>query len=298
MIRVLLSLALLAGLVPASAQGQSSRRSAQELFERGVQAMNTARFAEARDLFRRSLALYPNAGTAFNLAVALDRTGDFVDSVDLFGALLEDAYGGLRGPQEREVRRLRREAQRHVAVVHLERPPIEGLEIRVDGELRDVESLRVNPGEHVILATAPRYETFEETLTLERGEERTLAIELIESQAPGLLIIESQEDSLISVDGVGEELGSLRAEVPPGLYHVRVRRDGNERRSDAEVAPGSTLRMRLDLEGRRRRPWLWVGLSVLAVGAITAFAVGVTRDRVDDPVQDDVYGVIRTLRAP
>lgn len=296
MTRVLL-LALLLTTLPRAAQAQDSRRAARALFQEGVVALNESRFARARDLFRRSLALFPNAGTAFNLAVAHARTGHFVEASDLYGALLDEAHGSLRAEQRREVARLRREADANVAHLALEVPDApDGLIVRVDGERVLVGPLRLDPGEHVVVASAPRFETLERTLVLEPGATRELALGLIPSRAEGVLMVESDPRTYIEVSGHGSDRGTLRLRLPPGIYVVQLRRGRRSRDVEAVLRPGGELRLRIDVEGRR--PGLWIGLAAAAAALAAGAAVVATRDQVGDPRSDEVYGVITTLRAP
>ena len=70
--------ALVVGALTATAAAQEpppDPAAARALFEEANGATAAGRFADARDLYRRSLALQANPATAFNRAVALTRTG-------------------------------------------------------------------------------------------------------------------------------------------------------------------------------------------------------------------------------
>ena len=298
MLATLAMLALLATWSP-TAQAQS-RDQARRLFDGGTSAMNEGRFAEARDLFRRSLSLFPNAGTAFNLAVALERTGELVEAVGVFDALREEAFGALQRAQLAEVERLRAEADQGVAVLTLTSPSaIEGMNVRIDGELHELGSVRLDPGTHVVLATAPRHEPHEQRLELSRGERRdiSLALELAREATVGTLIVQADDpDHGVEIVGVARDLGRLERELEPGSYEVVVRDGRRERRSHVEVVAGDRMHVRLGIE-RGSRPWLWVGLGALVLGAAAAAtAIAITREDVAPPIRDDVYGTIQTLR--
>ena len=84
-------------------------------------------------------------------------------------------------------------------------------------------------------------------------------------------------------------------ELEPGRYEVVVREGRRQRRSEVEVTAGQRMHVRLGVE-RGSRPWLWVGLGALVLGAAAAAtAIAITRDDVAPPVNDDVYGTIQTL---
>ncbi len=280
--------------------GAQSRDRARRLFDQGTAAMDQGRFAEARDLFRRSLSLFPNAGTAFNLAVALERTGELVEAVGVFDALREGAFGELARAQRGEVERLRNDADEGVAVLTLTMPEsVQGVEVRVDGEVRDLGPIRLDPGSHVVLATAPLREPFERRVDVTRGarEDLSIALELAREATVGTLIVQAEDpDHTVEIVGVDSAIGRLEAELEPGTYEVVVRGDRRTRRSQVEVVAGNRMQVRLGIE-RGSRPWLWVGLGALVLGAAAAAtAIAITRDDVAPPINDDVYGTIQTLR--
>lgn len=294
------ALCLVLLLATTSAHAQS-RDQARRLFDRGAAAMNDGRFGEARDLFRRSLSLFPNAGTAFNLAVALERTGELVEAVGVFDALREEAFGALQRAQLSEVERLRASADAGVGVLELTIPDaIDGLEVRVDGEVYDLGPIRLDPGTHVVLATAPRHEPHEQRIEMERGGRQalSLSLELAREATVGTLIVQADDpDDRVEIVGIDSGTGRLERELEPGRYEVVVRDGRRERRSQVEVVAGNRMHVRLGIE-RASRPWLWVGLGALLLGAAAAAtAVAVTRDDVAPPINDDVYGTIQTLRS-
>ncbi len=292
----------------ALAQAPAAASGARELFDEANEALVTGRFAEARDLLRESLALAPNAGSAFNLAVALRGTGQTLEAVRVFDSLLEGQYGALSANQRREARRLRRATSGEVAVVHVRATGAERIEVRIDGarvatteEGERIEH-RVDPGEHVVTASAPRRETAEERVTLDRGGSRVVELALRPSADAllGTLVVEASDpDDELEIVGVGRGTGTLRRELAPGSYDVIVDGPTGRRESEVDLDAGETLRVRLSAEGRSvlASPWLWAGVAVvvigLAVGGIFLFG-----DHEDPPVSDPVYGVVTTLRMP
>ena len=96
---------------------------------------------------------------------------------------------------------------------------------------------------------------------------------------------------------ITEELTGIAkfTDLTPGTYAVVVRDGRRERRSQVEVVAGNRMHVRLGIE-RGPRPWLWVGLGALLLGAAAAAtAIAITREDVAPPIQDDVYGTIQTL---
>ena len=112
--------------------------------------MRSGRFADARDAFLRSLELNPRPSVAFNLAVAHSRTGEYVAAVVLFERLLAGDFGDLPGERRREAESLMVEAEASIATLVVHLPPVEGLNVRVDGRVYR-ENMRLDPGAHFII---------------------------------------------------------------------------------------------------------------------------------------------------
>jgi len=300
----LLSFVALLG-VTSFASAQSSRQRARRLFSAGNVAMDAGRFGNARDLFRESLALHPNAGTAFNLGVALQRTGEVSASEEILDELLGGRYGRLRAAQRAEVEAVRAEVAAELAHVELDvaAPEDAEVEVRLDGErVAPTALLRLDPGEHVLTATAQRYRTHEERFTLRRGEERTLSVTmaLLPRAMIGRVVLEATEpEHVVAIEGVAQAEGRLERELARGEYTVAVS-DGVARESQRiDVLGGDTLRLRLGLGSSAPR-WVWVITALGAaavVGGGLALGFAVTRDqRAPQPVSDEVFGTIATLR--
>ncbi len=290
MSRALLIVLLLCA-APAFAQPEPDART---LFEQANEATAQGRFADARDLYRRSLDLEGNPATAFNLAVALTRTGEFVEAVERFDALLEGEHGRISRAQQREVRNLRRDADRNVATLAVRLPPIDGLVVRVDGQRVEGTS-RVDPGEHLVAIESPRHRPLEERVTLERGETHDFAptLQLRPDLTRGRLVVDAPEGGHLSVAGGGEAMDHLDLELEAGTYELRLTGGGGERVRDVVVEAGAISRYEIT-PAPKRRVWLWVLAGVLVAGA-AATVIGLSLGE-KPPREDPVYGSIATLR--
>jgi hypothetical protein len=272
----------------------SVAQDARELFEQGNAATEAGRFADARDLYRRSLELEPNPASAFNLAVALTRTGEFVEAATIFEELLEGSFGGLSRTQRREVRALRREASENVATLRVELPPVAEVEIRVDGKRIEGAVAHVDPGEHLVSVSSPRHRPVEDRVIVERGEERRYqpTLQLRPDLTMGRLVVEAPEGGHLSVDGVAEAMGRLDLDLEAGTYELSLRADGRATDREVVVEAGTTSRYEVTL-APRRRVWLWIVGAVLVAGGV-ATALVLTRTE-QPPREDPVYGTISTL---
>ena len=158
-----LSILLLILLVGASAHAQSAAdvAAARDLFREAAQLSREGKWEEAKNKLKRSLALKPAPITHFSLAVAQQKTGEFVEALENFRAFLisppEPSTDKYRTPAQQAVTELEpRVARVSIAV----RPPaLEGLTIKIDGHAVPLAALEqprlVNPGAHEVKASAP-----------------------------------------------------------------------------------------------------------------------------------------------
>ena len=285
--QLLAAVCVCAGATVANAQDARSR------FNEGNIALEASRFADARDHFRASLALERNAATAFNLAIALTRTGELVEAVDLFNGLLEGDFGRIDRAQRGQVDTLRQDAVRGVAVLTVELPPVSGLEIRIDGQ-RALSPARLDPGSHVVLVTTAVHQPVEATLELDRGERRSFrpTLQVSADRITGRVVVDATDGGHLEIAGVAEAIDHLDVKLVEGTYELTLRSGGRERTRTLVVEAGSTNRYEIAL-APRRRPWLWALGAIVLVGAATT-AIVVTRTS-QPPREDPVYGTIITL---
>jgi hypothetical protein len=307
-VSVLLVLALCLLATEVGHAQSRDEREARRLFEEANAALESGRFSVARDLLRRSLDLAPNAASAFNLGVALRGTGETRAAVQVFEELLGGERGEISDGQRREVRRLLRETRAEIAALHIHVEGAETIEVRVDGErigeAGDGETLthQVDPGEHVVTATAPRRQTEERRVELERGGSRrlSLALQMSADARLGTLVVEAVDpDDVLEIVGVARGTGSLSRDLEPGTYDVVVSGPAGRRESTVDLEAGTTLRVRLEVDsgGVLASPWLWTGVGLVVAGLVVG-GLFLFVETEEAPVSDPVYGVITTLSMP
>lgn len=304
----LLAIVLFAPVAAAQPDAGGSAR-ARVLFEQAMAAMDDGSYDLAIEQLDESLALTPRPATAFNLALALRGAGRTSDAIAVLEALLAGAHGTLRAPQRRAAEELRTEASADLATVRVRVGGASELELRIDGVRIDAEAgawneQRVDPGAHVITASAPDHATIERSITLPRAGSSELDLTLMAAldTRPGTLVLESSDPALIvEIEGVASATGTLRRELPPGEYVVRVIAGDARRDSRIEVPPGRTVRLALEPPTSSRsiaeEPWLWLTLgAVVLVGGGLAIGAGVALDsQRASPLTDPVFPVIETL---
>jgi hypothetical protein len=305
--RVALALAFVVPHLFASlARAQVPEEEARALFQQANVALETGRFAEARDLLRRSIELTPNPASAFNLAIALRGTGETIAAVATFDRLLDGEYGQLSAAQRREAERLRHETRAEIAVLHISATGADEIELRVDGQragtasAAEVVEHRVDPGTRVVTASAPRRETAERRVDLPRGGSLRVAFELepTADALVGTLVVEAvHPDDVLEIVGVGRGTDVLRRELEPGSYTVIADGPAGRRESTVDLEAGTTLRVRLEPAdtGLLESPIFWLSAGLLVAAALTAGILLFTT-REEDPIQDPVYGLVVTLR--
>lgn len=304
------SLASAQQTTPAAEPTRAERAEARSLFEQARAAIQEGRFAAARDLLRRSLALAPNTGSAFNLAVALRGTGELRSAVQTFEALLAGEHGTLSAEQAREASTLMARTRADLAHLEVRVTGAPSVEVRLDGELvgeapeGGTVQTDIDPGVHVLTASAPRRVPYEERLEVAPRASVVAHAELAASAIGTLVVEAASPDAIVEIEGIARGRGSLQRELPPGDYRVSVRVGDRAETRTAHLEGGALLRVALTGEVEAplvESPWLWTGLGVLVAGAVVAIVVPLTAVVEGEPVRDDRYGpggVVVTLTAP
>lgn len=173
--------AFLVCAVPDAARGDDDDQ-ARRLFEEGTAAVHVEAWDRAVDRLERSLALSARPATAFNLVLALDGGHRLVRARALCVEVLEGHYGAL--DDERRGRAESVCARIAASVPHLE-VSVGGaseIELRIDGEpagaLADGGRLErdVDPGRHILTASAAERRGEERVVMLGPGERQSIEL--------------------------------------------------------------------------------------------------------------------------
>jgi hypothetical protein len=175
-----LALALLCGARPAAAQARDAA-AAEVLFTEGRTAFDAGEYVTACQKFEESQRLDPAAGTLINLAACYEKLGKLASAWETWREALrylhrqDDRYPSVdKRAQALESRLPRLELKLAAGT-----PP--GASVTRDGIPLGAASLGVSlpvdPGKHVVVASAPQREPRQYVINIREGESKGLAVE-------------------------------------------------------------------------------------------------------------------------
>lgn len=175
--------ALAASAPPAHAQDAVAE--ARRLFDEGREALHAARLTEAKEKLRRSLELHPNAATAFNLVLAYRGSGEPLEATRVCERLLAGDYGELAGERRAQASDTCEAAAAEIAHIEARAEGAERIDLRLDGAAwtavagGEVARADVDPGRHVISASAAAHAGEERAVTVERGGTASVVLRVV-----------------------------------------------------------------------------------------------------------------------
>ncbi len=259
-------LAALVALTPALASAQPAAPDAQAraAFDRGIADVDAGRFANAVVAFEESYRLRPAAVVLFNLASAYSRLGRHQQAIATFERYLTEGGARLLPDRVQAVRDRIAELRRDLPVVLLRVRPAP-FTLTVDGRLQAVtgEELALDPGSHLLVASAPAHASQQREVQLAPGGRVTWDVELVPEGAATAPVL---------VPPVVSSTPPARIELTP---HPPPAPEG------PAATPGITSRW-----------WFWTGLGVVVAGG-TVLALGLSGafDTTQAPVGGTAYDV-------
>jgi hypothetical protein len=235
----------------AARADEPSVAQAQALFEHGLQLSTQERWADARAAFLDSARLIPRASTYFNLAVSSLELGlgrATLEALDRFDALADP---DRHADYSQRATRLRAEARALVGTLELSIAP-DSAELEIDGNVEPATGatriVLLDPGLHVVRASAAHYEERSIEITIRARETAHQRIELA---------------------------------APPAVAPAKI--DLSVTRVPAAAAP-APIHQQSDHPAQRRatslwsKPLLWIAVGAVVAG-VTAVVVLAARDR-------------------
>ncbi len=293
----------------APLEAQSNEVEARASFELGMRELDAGRYRDATVAFERSFSLAPRLPTAFNWALALRGLGHALDAEVLYQRLLDGELGALRATDRSAVEGLMREVRESIGTLELTIEGPDPLEVRLDGvviaEAPGESSHRVDPGEHLLVASAQDHEPIERRFRVS-GDTATIALALVPALdvRPGSLVLESSDEGaqfrVLAHDEealVGEGSAPWSGSLTPGRYVIVTSGEHGERRTEIDVPAGRTVALSLDPPDRPlvEEPWLWIGVG-LGVAALVGVAIGISySEREVPPFENQAFPTIYAL---
>lgn len=275
--RIAFALLLAATVLPARAYaGSHDAMAAEQLFDEGRQLMKEQRFSEACSKFEASQKLDPGVGTLLNLADCMERTGRNATAWIRFREAASAALSA--GQRDREAIARGRALTLESSLVRLEIVPSEaakavtGLTIARDGAVLEPDawgsSVPVDPGAHVVVASAPGKKPWTTSVDIPKGESgavHTVQVPALEDAPAPPVVGHSQRVAGVVVGSIGLASFATSAGLALGAKSVW---------SDAEACTRSACDDDARAEGARAGRLADAATGMLITGAVV-LAVGV-----------------------
>ncbi len=261
-------LAALLALTPslAFAQPAAPDVQARAAFDRGIADVDAGRFANAVAAFEESYRLRPVAVVLYNLASAYTRLGRHQQAIATYERYLSE--GGSRLPPDRvqSVRERIAELRRDMPVVVLRIRPAP-FSLTVDGRPQAVtgDELALDPGSHLLVATAPSHAAQQREVQLAPGGRVTWDTELAAEGAPTPTVTPTMTPAVVRTPA--------RVAVTP--------HPSQPDRPAPSAEPAITSRW-----------WFWTGIGVVvAGGTLAVLGASGAFDTTQPPVGGTAYDV-------
>jgi tetratricopeptide (TPR) repeat protein len=234
-----------------------------ELIDGALREYRAHRFHEARSLFAKAHAVFPNARTLRGLGLVEFELRNYVESAALLERALSEQERALTGSLRVETEQLWRRADGFLARFEIRSD--QALRISVDGVLREHardEPLTVAVGDHLLEFSAPGHVAQRRVLRVRGGEREPLEVAL-------------EPLAVSPVAAAHTELGSPEQApraAPP-----------SEAAGSFQVQPGPR---RDDRARWYKNKWLWTGVIAVSVAAAVGLGFGLTANRgqTSDPI--------------
>jgi tetratricopeptide (TPR) repeat protein len=147
-----------------------------EAVDEAVSELAARNYDEARALFARAHALYPNARTLRGLGFAEFELRNYVACIEQLEQALAANERPLQGALRADTERLLERAQHFVGVYTVDAKPAAS-RVVVDGAAAELPILRLDPGKHELeLYSKSGYTSEKRTLNVRGGERQTLTV--------------------------------------------------------------------------------------------------------------------------
>jgi hypothetical protein len=241
MLRVVLALSVTWSCALAHAQSEEELERARVLFAEGVRLLDAEQYDEAVTRFRGVLEIRESGPVKYNLALALEGSGEYAEAVELLEEVVADRSVGAR--IQRDARRTMRELAARVGHLTIS---LQGDDDRANVTIDNVrvgledlgQPIAVDPGDHTIRVTRGGREIATREVTVAQGENERVAL---------ILVAPEHEDE--------------RVELPPPRVYQEGEMGGlpEERSNDPNGTSPDIV----------EQWWFWAAMGAIAVVIVT-----------------------------
>jgi hypothetical protein len=227
--------------------GEAETQSARRHFQSGIKLYRDANYSGALAEFEAAYRDKPGPGSLQNVALSQKALFRYAEASQTLGLLLERHQGELGEREQAAVREAIAELEGLVGTLRLEVLPafatvsVNGREIATEEQKAGV---KLNVGEHVIVAEAPGYARSSQVVRV-AGQQAVQAQLSLRPTSGFLQITSSDPAAAIAVDGEARGYQSWKGPVTPDVEHlVQIYRPGYEAYEQSiRVSVGQTLRV-------------------------------------------------------
>ena len=200
-------------------------------FDNGLKLYRDGNYAGALAEFEAAYDLSPSAGSLRNVALCQKALFRYAESAASLERLLSEHGDALDPKQRRMVEETITELAALVGTVVIQvNPPT--AEITIDGRPIPAEErsngVRLNVGEHTIVASAPAHASLTRTIRVS-AEQHQVVPDLVLKPVTGFLVITANDpEAAIAVDGKAVAFQQWSGSVKPGRHLVQIYKEGGD----------------------------------------------------------------------
>jgi hypothetical protein len=218
-----------AGLAQPLEAGDGDAALARRHFKNGVRLHEDENHAGALAEFEAAYRLKPSAASLQNVALSLKALFRYAEAADTLRQLLERHPQQLSEDERTSLRQAIDELESLVgSVIVTVTPPdarvsIDGRSIAPD---RYRQGVRLNVGEHSIVAEAPGYDRVSRVVRIAGGHS-AVPVEIVLTPRMGFVsVVTTDPEAAIAIDGDAMAFERWRGPTPPGRHYVQVYKKG------------------------------------------------------------------------
>lgn len=292
----------------ADGQGQTHAEATRH-FKSGVKLYQEGNFTGALAEFEEAYREHPTWGALQNVALCQRALFRYAEAAVTLEKLLVTHAADLDDKAKSEVQRTIDELAALTGTVKLVPKPADA-RLSVDGRALEGsdrgQALRLNVGEHTLVAEAPGYQRWTRVIRVASRSTSTLEIPLVATMGFAEVTVDDA-DAAIAIDGVAKAFKTWRGALDPGRHYVQVYKSGRAPFEQAfTIAVGATEQIHATLgpptaqdtppaKAQRSEPTLapvrgWYGLFALDLLDLRTAPAGLTHDP-DKPGRGAQVGV-------